>query len=77
MAAVGTIQVRVELHALGFVACAEGNLRGECVLADGHEKRESEHRTAGGEPVPVQWDHIDRYGTHWGVQAATLSTQSL
>jgi hypothetical protein len=53
-----------------FPPCEHGNKFGECVLENGHEHRESEHRTPGGESVPVQWAHIDRHGTHWGVKAA-------
>lgn len=60
-------EIKVTVHVLGFEACREGNLMGECVLSEGHEHRESEHRTPGGETVPVQWAHVDRHGTHWGV----------
>ncbi len=50
-----------------YPPCSTAKGWGECVLADGHEHRETEHRTESGEPVLVQWAHIDRYGHHWGV----------
>lgn len=51
-----------------YPPCSTSEGWGECVLADGHDDRESEHRTESDESVPVQWEHIDRYGHHWGVK---------
>lgn len=59
-------EIRVTVHVLGFEACREGNKRGQCVLAEGHE-----HRSPEGVGEQAQWAHIDQHGIHWGVSAAS------
>ncbi|MFC0626133.1 hypothetical protein [Kribbella deserti] len=43
-------------------ACQSAKGWGECVLADGHETRQSQ--VVGGQPTTT---HVDRWGQHWGV----------
>lgn len=47
-----------------YEPCKSAKGWGECVLADGHETRESD--VVGGRPTT---SHVDRNGQHWGVTA--------
>lgn len=49
-----------------YKPCSSAHGWGECVLADGHETRESE--VVGGRPAT---SHVDRWGRSWGVAGAS------